>query len=122
MDGFQGARVTHLPLNPEYDPVVISAYIDSVLKELNRKNAYGLLAGIWQPSGLVIPTLLFGVPPPGPAVDQVSLPPPPFGLQTLIRTDWTLLMNGFKNRWATTEVEYSNQLTLAELSFGIEGL
>lgn len=120
MDGFQGASVTHLPLSPEYDPVVISAYIDSVLKELNRKNAYGLLAGIRQPSGLVVPTLLFGVPPP--AGDQVSLPPPPSGLQTLVRTDWVLLMGGFEERWATKKVEYSNQLTLAELSFGIEGL
>jgi len=111
-----------MPLAPgaPYDPAEISDYITSVLQLFNTDDAYGLLAGIKENGGPVVPTLIFGIPPPN--ILSIALPPTPFGLPILVRQDWIMSANGLEARWKEVPVNDIDKITLAAVSVGVEGL
>jgi len=121
IDAFSpGPRVMHLPSGTSYDTGVISHYITSVLRRLNIDNTYGLLAGIKEYGGPVVPTLIFGIPPPN--VLPVIQLPTPYGLPTLVKEDWIMLDEKVKSIWKSNPVYDEGRVTLAAISVGVEGL
>jgi len=110
----------HLPSCTSYDPGVISHYITSVLRRLNIDNAYGLLAGIKEYGGPVVPTLIFGIPPPN--ILPVIQLPTPYRLPTLVQEDWIVLDKNGEAMWQTEPVHDEGRVTLKAISVGVEGL
>jgi len=119
-DGFlHGPQIVPLAPQHEFDAGVISAYISRVLRGIKRDNVYGVFAAVKRNSGPPIPTLIFGIPPP--TLTPAVLPPAPWGLPTLVRTDFILLTNGFQTLWDTEPVHDVGAITLTSVSIGIEG-
>ncbi|PUU80221.1 hypothetical protein B9Z19DRAFT_1063615 [Tuber borchii] len=115
----QGPIITHLAPNTEYDPTTISHYITSVLEEVNQDNAYGILAGVTEDGGPVVPTLIFGIP--SPNLLPLTLPSTPFQLPILMKQDAIMAITVFDTVWDKDPVYGTDQIELAPLSVGVEG-
>lgn len=121
MNGFlQGPIVVNLGPGTPYNHAQISQYISFVLQLLKIENAYGLLAGIAENQGPIVPTIIFGIPPPN--VLPLDLPTTPYGLPILVKQDWIISGKGFDAVWNHEKVENHNRITLGKLSVGVEGL
>jgi len=110
----------NFPSCTSYDPGVISDYITSGLQRLNIDGSYGLLTGIKEYGGPVVPTLIFGIPPPNvlPVIQQ----PTPYGLVTLLQEDYIVLHKNGKPIWQMEPVHDEGRVTLGAISMGVEGL
>jgi len=121
MNGFlQGPMVTNLGPGTPYHHAEISRYISLVLQLLDIENAYGLLAGVKENEGPIVPTIIFGIPPPH--VLPIGLPTTPHGLPILVKEDWIISGKGFEAVWHEEQVENQDRITLAAVSIGVEGL
>jgi len=114
-----GPQIKPLHQWANYDMEVIAKYIGTVLNQIRRNNSYGILVSVQVGRGALVPTLVFGFP--GQAVDGAILPPSPYNLPRLVFVDSIVSINQFSTLWATTPVRDVPQITLEEVSVGIEG-
>jgi len=118
--GLGGPAITALASTAGFDVETISAYITRVLQLVDKQDAYGILAGVHQHGGPLVPTFIFGIP--GYEEQQVVLPPSPNNMPVWIRDDRVLSMNELDTAWAMDEVLSLGELTLAKCSLGLESI
>ncbi|KAG0138301.1 hypothetical protein HOY82DRAFT_640590 [Tuber indicum] len=123
LDSFHQISPPLLPnigMNPEKrHDLWHNRYISTVLEQLKQEGAYGILAGVSDNNGPVIPAFIIGVP--GRSVSVTELPPPPRDLPVWIKKDEFIYMPGEGGRWALTPVSDPENITLDSVSVGIEG-
>jgi len=120
MGGFiNGPQIKPLHQSGEYDPKVIAKYIATVLHQIRRQDSYGILVSVQVGGGALVPTLVFGFP--GDPVPEAALHPTPYDLPLSLLVDSIVFINEFDTVWAGKPICDVGQLTLEELSVGIEG-
>jgi len=117
-----GAAIMPLPQTLEIDVADISNFITKVLYQLNIQDAYGILAGVQDRGGPVVPTFIFGIPHSDNEIVQFILPPSPNNIPILLRDDSVLSTNELENAWAVGPIADLEKLTLEACSVGIESM